>query len=72
MFGRAQDVAGHVAQRAAAEVVEPAPVERLVEEAAVAVRFGLAAGREGPLLGDAEPEVPIERGRERDLPWESR
>ena len=62
---RTQDVAGHVAQRAAAEVVEPAPVERLVEEAAVAVGFGLAARREGPLFGHAEPQIPIQRGRNR-------
>ena len=63
----AQDVAGHIAQGAAAEVVEPAPVEWLVEEAAVAVGLGLAVRREGPLGGDAEPEVPIQSGRNRIL-----
>ena len=45
--GRAQDVAGHVAQRAAAEVVEAAPVEGRVEEAAVAIRFGLPPAVKG-------------------------
>ena len=64
---RAQNVAGHVAQRAATEVVEPAPVERLVEESAVAIGFGLAARRERPLVGRAEPQIPIQRGRNRIL-----
>ena len=59
---RAQDVAGHVAQRAAAEIVEAAPVERLIE---IAAELRSDSPRRpdvyGRWFGDAQPQVPIER-----------
>src|SRR5439155_23197468 len=59
---RAQNVAGHIAQRAAAEIVEAAPVERLIK---VAVLGGVsfAARSVWSFFGDAEPGVPVERAR---------
>ena len=48
----AKDVAGHVAESAAAEVVESAPGERRIFVAVWA------------RVGDAQPEVPVERGRD--------
>src|SRR3954470_10908182 len=48
---RTQDMAGHIAQRAAAEVIPAAPLERHVPCA------------EWTSVGDPQPAVPIERGR---------
>ncbi len=61
---RAQNVAGHIAQRAAAEIVEAAPVERLIK---VAVLGGIsfAARCVRPFFGDAQPDVPLECARSR-------
>src|SRR6185369_17681511 len=59
---RPQDVARHIAQRAAAEVEEAAPVERIVETAASAAAgtSGSRSRRVRPRLRDPQPQVPIE------------
>ena len=60
---RAENVAGHIAERAGAEVIKTAPAERLVEIAAKAIGFGPAAHRKRPLVGNAEPQIPVKSGR---------
>ena len=62
---RAEDVAGHVAERARAEVIEAAPREGLIKVRTPAIGLGASAHGEWTLLGHAEPQVPIERRRHR-------
>ena len=54
----AQNVARHVAERAAAEIVEAAPVERLIEVAAELVRVAFAARRVRARFGDCRARGP--------------
>src|SRR4051794_28286078 len=56
--GSSEDVAGHIAEGAAAEIKNPAPVERLIEVAAEIIRVAFPAFDVRPRLRGAEPEVP--------------
>ena len=58
--GRAQNVAGHIAECAASEIVKTAPVAGQIEFSAERRFVIVAAAGVGPLFGDAEPEIPIE------------
>ena len=62
--GRPQNVARHIAQRPAAEIVKSAPVEGIVELVLLLGVFR-SAGSVRTRRSPAQPEIPIERRRNR-------